>query len=441
MPMDSIMDTSSFSDNQPDFSDAQPLFTGGATCDCFRVRLYGKLHFLKRLKTSLATNPRYVAALQKEFETGYQLEHPHLVSFISKTNDAILMDYVDGETLDVFVQNHPDYFKHRNHADRFLRQLLDVVDYLHEHQVIHLDLKPGNILITRIGHDVKLIDLGFCYTDAYPDTMGRTDKYAAPEQLKGSGEKPTPRTDIYAIGKILEQLPCARFYHYIIQKCTAEHPDDRFSSIKEMSQRLHRTPALRRFLWPALFVLAIILLVVFLRTSVQQNKEPSLQETAKVEEPLSVDTVSSTTAHVEPEVTETPTEVAPSETTPKSKTTPTLSGHPSATVATETPNKARSKTMTDKELKQRISSVAEPIFQRAMGQLRDSAWNQNTEMLYYKLYRSFLDECGGKERALWIQLSKEYAIDEYTFYHLSSDVNINLQNNLYEQMLRNASIK
>ena len=107
------MDSSSFSQKRQDFPDAELLPIGGGTCQCFRVRLYGRLHFLKKLKPELRTDPRYVAALRKEFETGYRLDHPHLVRFVSATDDSILMDYVDGETLDKFIDHHPDFFKKR----------------------------------------------------------------------------------------------------------------------------------------------------------------------------------------------------------------------------------------------------------------------------------------------------------------------------------------
>ena len=200
------MDTSEFSDVQLSFPDAELLPFGGSTCDCYRVKLYGKLHFMKRLKPEFRTDPRYVAALQKEFETGFRLDHPHLVLYVSKGDDYLLTEYVDGMTLRTFVAENPDYFKSVQNTYRFLNQLLDVVGYLHQHQVVHLDLKPSNILITRIGQEVKLADLGFCYTDTYTDTMGRTDKYAAPEQLAGVS-KVDVTTDIYAIGKILETLP------------------------------------------------------------------------------------------------------------------------------------------------------------------------------------------------------------------------------------------
>ena len=77
------MESSEFSDIQQTFPDAELLPVGGSTCDCYRVKLYGKLHFMKRLKPELRTDPRYVSALQKEFETGYCLDHPHLVRYVS----------------------------------------------------------------------------------------------------------------------------------------------------------------------------------------------------------------------------------------------------------------------------------------------------------------------------------------------------------------------
>lgn len=216
------METSEFSNNQPSFSDAELLPVSGSTCDCYRVKLYGKLHFMKRLKPELMTDPRYVLALQKEFETGYRLDHPHLVRYLSKGDDYLLTEYVDGETLKQFVISHPDYFKSRKNANRFLSQLLEVVGYLHQHQIVHLDLKPDNILITRIGYDVKLTDLGFCYSDIFADTTGRTDSFAAPEQMEG--RTIDERADIYAIGRILETLPLPYIYNKVKNSCLQEDP-------------------------------------------------------------------------------------------------------------------------------------------------------------------------------------------------------------------------
>lgn len=252
------METSEFSDVQQSFPDAELLPFGGSTCDCYRVKLYGKLHFMKRLKPELRTDPRYVSALQKEFETGYRLDHPLLIHYVSKGDDYLLTEYVDGITLGTFVAENPDYFKSVRNTNKFLTQLLDVVGYLHQHQVIHLDLKPSNILMTRIGHDVKLADLGYCYTDTYTDTMGRTDKYAAPEQI--NGEQVDARTDIFAIGKILDTLPLPSIYNKVKDRCLKELPAERFQTTEEIKACL---PSERRWTWLVLMILGIMLVLSF----------------------------------------------------------------------------------------------------------------------------------------------------------------------------------
>ena len=250
------MESSQFSYSQSRFETIEQIDTRGATCDTFRVKLYGKLHFLKRLKAGLAGDIRYQEALRKEFETGYRLQHPNLVRYISLDSDSILMEYVAGQSLSQCLATDPDYFSKRKNADKFVRQLLDAVSYLHSHQVLHLDLKPDNILLTRINGDVKLIDLGCCYTDSFPDTTGHTDSFAAPEQMTGGVVD--VRTDIYAIGKILECLPDHTIYNKVIARCTAEDPSDRYQSVEEILRDVSR----RKHYWPVVAVLLSICVVL-----------------------------------------------------------------------------------------------------------------------------------------------------------------------------------
>ena len=230
-----------------------PLDTNGATCDTFCVKLYGKLHFLKRLKAEYACDIRYQEAQRKEYEIGYRLEHPNLVRYISLTDNGILMEYVDGETLTDRLAKHPEYFNKQN-IEKFLHQLLDVVSYLHSHQVLHLDLKPDNIMLTRINSDVKLTDLGCCYTDTFIDTQGLTNAFAAPEQLSGSNVD--ERTDIYAIGKILQLLPNHHIYNNVIARCIAEKPQNRYQSIDELKKNISSH---NHFLLPVIVLLLILI--------------------------------------------------------------------------------------------------------------------------------------------------------------------------------------
>ena len=269
------MDSSQFSDNQPRFEAIEQMETQGATCDTFRVKLYGKLHFLKRLKSEYAGDIRYQEAFRKEFETGYRLEHTNLVRYLSLDKDGILMEYVDGETLTQRLAKNPDYFKQRKNTEKLVRQLLSVLGYLHSHQVLHLDLKPDNILLTHINDDVKLIDLGFCYTDTFADTKGHTNAFAAPEQQGMEATINVP-TDIYAFGKILELLPDHSIYNKVIARCIAELPENRYQSVDEI---LHVINHQRRyFLWVAVFVFCAALLSVGLALLTHQKSEPEVIE-------------------------------------------------------------------------------------------------------------------------------------------------------------------
>ncbi len=253
------MESSQFSSSQPRFETIEQMESNGATCETFRVKIFGKLHFLKRLKPHFAGDIRYQEAFRKEFETGYRLEHPHIVRYISLSDDGILMEYVDGETLSQRIARCPDYFESKENVRKFLRQLTDAVGYLHAHQTLHLDLKPDNILLTRINGDVKLTDLGFCYTDTFADTQGHTTSFAAPEQH--SGGKVDERTDIYAIGKILEQLPNSPKYNKVSARCTASLPEERYQSVRELQDALFRRS--RCWTWQYIAVLLITLLTGF----------------------------------------------------------------------------------------------------------------------------------------------------------------------------------
>ena len=272
-----MMESSLFSDSQPRFDMIEQLERPSSTCDTFRVKLYGKLHFLKRLKQDFSNDIRYQEAFRKEFETGYRLEHPNLVRYVSLSDDGVLMEYIDGDTLAERLANHPDYFNDRKNTDKFFRQLLSVVSYLHSHQVLHLDIKPDNILLTRLNNDVKIIDLGCCYTDTFTDTQGRTNSFAAPEQL--AGEQTDVRTDIFAIGRILELLPNHQIYNKVIARCTAPDPSLRYQTVEDV---LHDINSQRRYyLYVAIFV-AIVLLLSMGATLLthRQDSAPITQESS-----------------------------------------------------------------------------------------------------------------------------------------------------------------
>ena len=426
-----MMETSSFSDIQQIFPDAERLTVNSSTADCYRVRLYGKLHFLKRLKPELRDDPRYQAAMHKEFEVGYNLDHPHLVRYLSHGDDYLTTEYVDGETLGKFISTNPDYFRSQKNTRRFLSQLLDVVGYLHQNQIVHLDLKPDNILITRIGHNVKLMDLGYSYTDSFTDTTGRTDKYAAPEQLQG---KPVDvRTDIYAIGRILQSLPCAGSYKNIIKHCIAQDPDKRFQTIDEIRRRIQTAAPVRRILLYA----GIAFLLVLLAFLIWPRPQGSSVITSPTLDVSSHDSVASSPAMVVKEHETSATNDVKATPVPE-----VVGSNIVKTNADQLPRASQTavapmKTLSMEEMDKRISNVITPIFQRIKGSLRDSTWNRNTEKMYSDLSLKVMEQGGNEIRVLWNDLSKHYDIDERTFYRQYGKVRIALENELYDRMRRN----
>ena len=227
----------------------ESFVASGSTCVCFRVRQHGRLLLKKQLLPALASDDRSRQALEKEFEIGYHLDHPHIPRYLEFHGDYLLMEYVDGVTLTTFCERHPNYFKEKQKARQFTRELCSAVGYLHQHQVLHLDLKPDNILLTHIGNHVKLVDLGFCYQDSYPFTTGGTTHYSAPEKEK------SPASDVFSLGRIFSELGVAG--ERVTAKCLRTDATDRYQSIDELTAAM-RHP---RWSWTAaLFMLLILLL-------------------------------------------------------------------------------------------------------------------------------------------------------------------------------------
>ena len=141
------------------------LYIQTSVARLYRVRKAGK-YFI--IKTASEDTGMAVAMLQREYELSIGLVHPGIVNVFTFepatiVGAGIVMEYVDGRTLQEFLTENPTQAMRA----RVFEQLLDAVAYMHRNGIVHNDIKPENILITRTGNDVKLIDFGLADDDAH----------------------------------------------------------------------------------------------------------------------------------------------------------------------------------------------------------------------------------------------------------------------------------
>lgn len=232
--------TSSFENISDVFTAHTEISSTGFNC-LYKAQRYGKWYVLKGLKPEFRNSAIHKELLSKEFELGIKMSHPNIAQTVDKESDpvagdCIVMEYVDGETLREFLAQKPS----RKVRFKITCDLLSAMAYYHSLQIVHRDLKPDNILITRNGHNVKIIDFGLADSD-YHGVLKQpagSDRYAAPEQKEGKVAIDC-RADLYAFGKILRQL-FPHDYGAICRKCVQPDRNRRFNNAEEILKRLQR---------------------------------------------------------------------------------------------------------------------------------------------------------------------------------------------------------
>ena len=210
--------------------------------ELYKAKRYGKWYVLKHLTDKEKDNPRYQSLLEKEFDIAIQLSHQNVVQTVTfedipQLGLCIVQEFIDGVTWnDFFSKNNIS----KKETFRILGELCDALTYIHNKQIVHRDIKPNNILITRDGHHVKLIDFGLADKDDFDilKEPAGTTAFASPEQQKRN--KIDNRSDIYALGKIIQDISYQSFkIKRITKKCLEENPEKRFSSALEVKKKLN----------------------------------------------------------------------------------------------------------------------------------------------------------------------------------------------------------
>lgn len=241
-------------------------------------RATGEKVAIKVLYPYYSQNPVVCTRFLDEGRIQRYLDHPNIINvhdIVEQPQLAIIMEYIDGPTLDEYLTDHGPLGA--QDVLSLMLPVLSAVGFAHHKGVIHRDIKPSNILLkpTGAGMVPKIMDFGVAKVDragkdltAAGTTVG-TLHYMSPEQIVGSRDI-DGRADIYSLGVTIYKLctgdvpfnastefalmmaqvearptppseirpEISKPLEEIILKALAKKPDDRYSSVKELTSAL-----------------------------------------------------------------------------------------------------------------------------------------------------------------------------------------------------------
>jgi len=169
---------------------------------------------IKLPHAEMEADPIFADRFRREKEVGEQLGHPGIIKIIpdhERRRPYIVLEWFEGKPLrQIMSEEKPS----PERAVRIVTSVCETLEYVHNHGIVHRDLRPEHILVDAQDH-IKLIDFGaagqaaarrITFTNISQITGG--SEYVSPEELKG--KRGDARTDIYAVGIILYEMTTGR---------------------------------------------------------------------------------------------------------------------------------------------------------------------------------------------------------------------------------------
>jgi serine/threonine protein kinase len=239
-------------------------------------RVLNRTVAIKVLLPQFARDASFVERFRREAQAAARLNHPNIVGVYDTGQDDgtqfIVMEFIEGRTLGEFLATgrRPTPVQ----SAEIAQKISSALGAAHAQGVIHRDIKPGNVMVTRDG-TVKVMDFGIARVlgpETAPQTSAvlGTASYLSPEQAQGSPVD--ARTDIYSLGAVLYEMltgrppftgdsPVAVAYKQVnerpatpsslnadvparldavVMKALSKNPANRYQSAEEFSEDLDR---------------------------------------------------------------------------------------------------------------------------------------------------------------------------------------------------------
>ncbi len=294
----------------------------------------------------------------------------------------VIEEYIDGTTLETYLENQPSQALTEAEAADILRQLCECLAPLHQAGIIHRDIKPANIMLTP-DHVVKLIDFGIARVvspeQKTDTTILGTKGYAAPEQY-GFGQTDA-RSDIYALGVTISQMLGHGYHGYMeapLARCRSLDPAQRYPSTSALLQDISRCQRHQRIkrlglLAAAAFLLGLNLFFFVPPAPKQEEPTPAVETIPAAEPPSRPSPVPTPSPEKTPESEPAPPpELPPGETPPA---TPEEAPSPSAESKEERPAPDKKPEPPEKDANRPDEAADDPSVESDVF-IRESEWQR-----------------------------------------------------------------
>lgn len=185
---------------------------GGGMAEVYRAhdKLLDRSVAVKVLRSQFTNDEEFVVRFRREAQAAARLSHHNIVNIYDVGKDEeiyyIVMEYISGETLKEYIQREAPVKVHI--ATRIAMEIAEALEHAHQNNIVHCDIKPHNILMTRTGR-IKVTDFGIARavtsaTMTHSGTIVGSVHYFSPEQAKGTAIN--AKSDIYSLGVVLYEM-------------------------------------------------------------------------------------------------------------------------------------------------------------------------------------------------------------------------------------------